>query len=110
MDIIYEVQEAINDGLSPKHIKKYILKNIHNEEYCDILIEDCKFVENIYKNFIIKHIELSNNNKDINIIKKQINRNIIKKPETNDPLFLKKKRFDDLIFYEVGYFQASIFF
>jgi hypothetical protein len=24
--------------------------------------------------------------------------------------FFKKKRFDDLIFYEVGYFQASIFF
>jgi hypothetical protein len=24
--------------------------------------------------------------------------------------FLKKRRFDGLIFYEVGYFQASIFF
>jgi superfamily II DNA or RNA helicase len=90
MDIINEVQEAINDGLSPKHIKKYVLKNVHNEEYCDILIENCKFVENIYKNFIIKHIELPNNNKDIDIIKKQINRKILKEPETNDPLFLKK--------------------
>jgi superfamily II DNA or RNA helicase len=92
MDIIYEVQEAINDGLPPKHIKKYVLKNIHNEEYCDILIEDCKFVENIYNKFIIKHIELPSNNKDIDIIKKQINRKIIKDPETNDPLFLKKTK------------------
>jgi len=92
MDIIYEVQEAINDGLPPKHIKKYVLKNIHNEEYCYILIEDCKFVENIYKNFIIKHIELPDNNKDIDIIKKQINRKILKEPETNDPLFLKKTK------------------
>jgi len=92
MDIIYEVQEAINDGLPPKHIKKYVLKNIHNEEYCDILIEDCKFVENIYNKFIIKHIELPSNNKNIDIIKKQINRKIIKDPETNDPLFLKKTK------------------
>ena len=92
MDIIYEVQEAINDDLPPKHIKKYVLKNIHNEEYCDILIEDCKFVENIYKKFIIKHIELPSSNKDIDIIKKQINRKILKVPDTNDPLFLKKSK------------------
>ena len=93
MNIIYDVQEAINDGLSPKHIKKYVLKDIHNEEYCDILIEDCKLVENIYKNFIIKHIELPANKKDINKIKNNINRKIseeIKEPEANDPLFLQK--------------------
>jgi hypothetical protein len=93
MDIIYEVQEAINDGLSPKHIKKYVLKDIRNEEYCDILIEDCKLVENIYKNFIIKHIELPANKKDINKIKNNINRKIseeIKELEANDPLFLQK--------------------
>lgn len=92
MDIIYKVQEAINDGLSGQLIKKYVLNEIDDEEYCNILIEDCKLVENIYKNFIIKHIELPSNNYDINKIKQQIIRKILKEPDINDPIYLKKTK------------------
>jgi superfamily II DNA or RNA helicase len=90
MEVISKVQEAINDGLNGQLIKKYVLNNIDNEEYCNILIEDCKLVENIYKNFIIKHVELPNNNYDINKIKEQINRQILKDPKLNDPNYSKK--------------------
>jgi superfamily II DNA or RNA helicase len=72
MDIIYEVQEAINDGLTSTQIKKYILKNIKSLNFCNALIEDPILIKNIFNNHIIKIIQ---SNKDINNIKKILNNN-----------------------------------
>lgn len=89
MNIINEVQEAIIDGLSSILIKKYILKNIKSNDFCDVLIEDPKFVKTIFENRIIPIIESNN---DINEIKQLLN-NLLVSENTNNELKLKFIRF-----------------
>ena len=87
MKIINEVQEAIIDGLTSFHIKKYILKNIKSLDFCDALIEDPKFVKTIFENRIIKVIESNN---DINQIKKILNNYLVSDNNPNDPKYQAK--------------------
>ncbi len=82
MEIINEVQEAIIDGLSAIQIKKYILKNIQSSDFCDVLIEDPKFVKTIFENRIIKVIESNN---DINEIKNILNNYLVSDNNPDDP-------------------------